>query len=351
MKKTFVLCITICCLFFILSSFSCDSAYTTIPPQFFRQSESGLTIISWNLQEFFDAVDTGTEYEDYSGSKSCWSEEKYLQRLKRLCSLMESTDADIWCFMEVENEAVLHDISNMLHMQHSLSVPYPYAAFSRGNKGCIGCGILSRYPLEKMTVHSAQFTGTLPAVQFKGYETGIAISPPVMRPMLEITLAPFEEGKNPLKIFINHWKSKSSGGRESDVWRNTQENVLAYRIQKALEEGFACIAVGDFNRNLNEFTWTHRTPEQVQLRSLFSKTTVDSPWFGSKDPGSYYYDGSWNTLDHVFLCGPIRVVSFETLTRGNLATDSGYPNGYNVWKGEGFSDHFPLKVKIQYTNH
>lgn len=358
MKTTITRCCMILSFLTVLSSFSCDT--TLSGDRLLTGSSAGgpeLTLISWNLQEFFDAVDTGTEYEDYTGIKSAWSEDKYQARLDRLCSVIESTDADVYCFMEMENQSIIHDIANRLHLRSSRTVPFPYAAFCKGNTGSIGCAVLSRVPIENLTAHGASFKATLPVDLYTGYEPGAPMSPPVMRPLMEVTLAPFEEGRPPVKLLVNHWKSKSSGGRESELWRSTQECVLSQHMTSALEQGYPCIAVGDFNRDLNEFYWTGYVPgaqsgnqRQVVLRSLFDRQAVDSPWFTSTQKGSYYYDDDWSRIDHVFTAGSLRITSFEVLNREPFVSDSGTPDDYNVWTGKGYSDHFPLKVKIAYTN-
>lgn len=354
MKNVLAHCGLSIILFTMLSSFSCDMSFRDESGFAVSGPEGpGITVISWNVQEFFDAVDTGNEYEDFTGIKSAWTEAKYTARLDRLCSFIESTNADVYCFMEIENQSVIHDIANRLHLRHSRTAAYPYAAFCRGNTGSIGCAVLSRIPLENMTAHNATFKGTLPVPLYNGYEAGIPLEPPVMRPLLEVTLAPFEEGKPPVKLFVNHWKSKSSGGRESELWRTTQECVLSMHMSGALNRGYPCIAVGDYNRDLNEFYWdteTSRQHKRVLLRNLFGSLAVESPWFTSNQAGSYYYDEDWSRIDHIFTAGGLRCASFDVLNRGELVNGSGTPNSYSVWTGEGNSDHFPLKVKIQYTN-
>ncbi len=358
MKKILTICFTVFCLATILSSFSCDSAVAA--PTGFLAGKYGndpyITIVSWNLQTFFDAVDSGTEYEDFTGVKSSWNETKYKARLSRLCNFMESTNADVYCFMEVENDSVVHDISNTLHLQNSRCAPYPYTAFNRGNEGSIGCAVFSRIPIENITLHSTQFKATVPSTLFETWQSGITLAPPILRPLMEVTLLPFNEGSKPLKLFVNHWKSKSSGGRESELWRNTQEALLSFRMTESVQNGYDCIAVGDFNRDLHEFYWSgpkrQGGPEPaVRLRSLFNSIDVISPWMSGSFSGSYYYDGNWTTLDHVFVTGDIKITDFSVLDRGELSTASGIPNSYSIWTGEGYSDHFPLKVKLSYTNH
>ena len=45
-------------------------------------NNSNISIISWNLQTFFDSVTEGTEYSEFKGSSSKWTKEKYEERAK-----------------------------------------------------------------------------------------------------------------------------------------------------------------------------------------------------------------------------------------------------------------------------
>ena len=40
-------------------------------------NNSNISIISWNLQTFFDSVTQGSEYDEFKGEKSTWTKEKY----------------------------------------------------------------------------------------------------------------------------------------------------------------------------------------------------------------------------------------------------------------------------------
>ena len=115
--------------------------------------ESDCTIISWNLQTFFDSVTDGTEYDEFKGSKSKWTKEKYQDRIDRLCDFMEEQDADIYVFVEVENIDILQDISNNLSTRSVRGGKYRYACFGKNEGGVFGCGVISKYPLENVKLH------------------------------------------------------------------------------------------------------------------------------------------------------------------------------------------------------
>ena len=76
--------------------------------------ENQLYVVSWNVQTFFDAQTSGLEYAEFRGSKSIWSQQLYEHRLERLLDAIQQIDADILVLQEIENMAVMYDISNGL---------------------------------------------------------------------------------------------------------------------------------------------------------------------------------------------------------------------------------------------
>ena len=101
------------------------------------------------------------------------SKEKYEERITRLCDFIESQDADIYAFSELENANILQDISNNLNSKSIKGGKYKYACFGKNQGGVFGCGIISKYPLENLKLHN---------IDFRNYE-----NQPELRPILEVT--------------------------------------------------------------------------------------------------------------------------------------------------------------------
>ncbi len=336
----------LCILFF---GCGCSNLFDTSSGAFsFRKAEKNdLTIVSWNLQTFFDASTSGNEYEDFIGKKSKWTEEKYKERLEKLCSYMKSMNADIFCFMEVENMAVIQDIANTLQTGVS-RMSWPYALFAKEDDASLGCAVFSRYEPESLHTHGIDYKAAIQTEAFSGFSAGEPLTQPSMRPLMEIrfSLAPsLSDAGRKLALFVAHWKSKSGGAKESEVWRNCQEAVLAERIEKALSEGYSVTACGDFNRELSEFQYS-RSDGCIDLRGAFSTVTVSSPWFSASDSGSYFYQNEWSRIDHFFFAGNVSCTSFKAFDEGEHVTSGGIPYSYDVWTGKGYSDHLPLTCQI-----
>ena len=313
---------------------------------FRKTDENELSIVSWNLQTFFDAADSGNEYEEFTGKKSKWTEEKYKARLEKLCTFMKTVNADIFCFMEVENAAVVQDIANTLQVGVS-GMSWRYTCFARESGSCLGCAVFSRYEPESLTVHSVDCRAAVQTEAFSGFCAGDPLARPAMRPLMEIrfSLGGIGAGRR-LALFVAHWKSKSGGAKESEVWRNCQEAVLSGRIQDALADGYSVVACGDFNRELSEFRYS-KTAGYVDLRGSFSTVSVKSPWFSAQEEGSYFFNEAWSRIDHFFFAGNAECTSFSVMCEGEHVTTGGLPYEYDVWTGHGFSDHLPISCRLR----
>ena len=293
--------------------------------------ESDCTIISWNLQTFFDSVTDGTEYDEFKGSKSKWTKEKYQDRIDRLCDFMEEQDADIYVFVEVENIDILQDISNNLSTRSVRGGKYRYACFGKNEGGVFGCGVISKYPLENVKLHN---------IDFRNYE-----NQPELRPILEVSA--YTKNQSVFSLFVCHWKSKSGGEAESEIWRDLQESLLTSCILNA--DNKQVVACGDFNRELSEFK-INEISNKVVLRSFNSSETnfleLTNPWLLSNEKGSYVYNEEWNKIDHFFLSENVSFMSFSTIS--DYTDEKGYPIKYSVRTGKGYSDHLPIMCQLSF---
>ncbi len=285
-------------------------------------------LLSWNLQAFFDGVTDGNEYELYKGSKSKWNEDCYKQRLKKLCDAIKTIEADVIVLLELENAGQLYDITNILNTGFNVKKYYKYGAFSKG-KGCIGCGILSRYELSDFSLVSMDI--------FKES----FINPPV-RPLLQCDV---KTPEGSFTLIANHWKS--SGEENSLFTRCYQEKLLSDLIASLLKSGKGVAACGDFNRDIFDFDFSD--DGQVFL-SGGGKVKVKSVLINDGKlikNGSYVYKNRWNCIDNIFIAGSIEATGSNIEDCGPWADDKGQPLAYKVWENYGWSDHLPVSVYLQ----
>jgi endonuclease/exonuclease/phosphatase family metal-dependent hydrolase len=304
------------------------------------RGDSTFSLTCWNVQTFFDGETSGAEYAEYRGAKSFWSREKYRARLKRLCESVAAFDSDVLAFEEIENEETVADIANELYGHLARNKLYPYACFARGDGGSIGCAVLSRFPLQSCTVHQCDFRASVK-------DAGA----PRMRPLMEVTLA-VSDSAPPVRLLVNHWKSKSGGEDNAAFWQKQQEAVLSRRIGRVSSES-AVVVCGDFNRDLSEFA---QESAEVLLRADIGggeNVPVVSGWLlfpeSATGAGSYYYRGAWERIDHIFTAGRCTMRSFRARADGPWAREQGgerLPYRYQISSGAGYSDHLPIQCVV-----
>ena len=298
-----------------------------------ENSSSVVKVVNWNVQTFFDANTEGTEYSDFISQKY-WGVRSYETRLDRLCEVVKALNADIFVFEEIENQDVVYDISNTLaNYSWAQRKNWKYAAFSKNTGDSIGCAVFSRYEISDVTVHSLDIRT----------ETDLQ---PKMRPIMKMKI--HIDGKT-LTVFVNHWKSKSGGAEKSEAWRDWQERLLARLMKKSVENGEYVLASGDFNRDISEFTIDN--PACYENVLLDDMLAVHSPWiYATGDfsfPGSYYYQGEWNRIDHFLASSNVLLLDFQAEC-GFWSNSDGTPHRYAVYNGTGYSDHLPISAILQF---
>ncbi len=321
MKKLFLLLISV-----LLMSCKCPvNSYETNRTLF-------VNVISWNLQTFFDANKDGCEYYDFQNAS--WTEEKYKNRLKTLCEFIRETQADVYLFEEVENSAILQDISNELVALRSIKKGYNYSCFSKETGDAIGMAILSRYPLKDINVHQLDYQD---------------LDQPRLRAILHAKVCINDEQS--FSLYGCHWKSKYGGAEKSEVWRDAQEALLTNLL---IENGNKFLVAGDFNRTLEEFLLDNEACDDglLILKGSQSDIEVYSPWLVYErvlnTEGSYYYEENWEKIDHFFYSKNLEVVDFKTITNEITTNSEGIPYRYSSYNGTGSSDHLPLQCVLEF---
>ena len=314
------------------------------------QFKEPITLVTYNTQTFFDAVEDGTEFKEYKGSKSRWTDQKYRARLERLKGTMFAAGEkltgkkdrlpDIAVLQEVENDRVIEDFCKQLPSGEN----YPYAVCPpRSEKGAFTTVILSKYPVERYFVHRLY-------TEQKGS----------LRPLTEAVLNTGSKDKPQLlTVFAAHWKSKT-GSSDSAAIRAQQEAQLIKKIQEHREKNphIPFIVCGDFNQTLEEFNQLNDFPVCWDIEGYRAECEE-----GTQPDGSYYFKNSWEKIDHIFYESGtsdyevsenasdtrqayIEPLLFFVLYEPPLIED-GKPVRYNVLTGEGYSDHLPLGFRFE----
>ncbi|MGD9969256.1 MAG: endonuclease/exonuclease/phosphatase family protein [Sulfuricurvum sp.] len=184
----------------------------------------GVKIAAYNVENLFDLNDDGDEYEEYIPNTSWgWDENAYRAKLGNISRVIADIKADVIGLEEVESETALKDLKAQINRE---GFYYPYYAFSRSKNTVVSVALLSRYPIKSVLNHPVS-------------------SSREFRDIMEVNL---DIGGKTLRVFVNHWKSKS--GPES--MRVQSAKVLANRL-KELKPDEPYVLIGDFNSDVEEY--------------------------------------------------------------------------------------------------
>jgi exonuclease III len=277
-----------------------------------QKNVNSFLVVSYNVENLFDTINSPDFDDDEftpSGSKK-WTYERYEEKLKNLAEVIKSmpgkTPPAVIGLAEVENKGVLEDLIRIRGLRReNYEIVHEDGMDPRG----IDCALL--YHPELFTYLSHEYI-EVEDLADPGY---------LHRRILHV------KGKSPdgsdLHIFMNHWKSRSGGEKETESKRMYSAITLRKQLDLLLarESGFKAIIMGDFNDEPTNNSITkglsainkRKNIEMGENYNLF----YDLHNAGNK--GTYNYQGTWNMLDQV-------IVSYSLLNQKNGLT-TGYESG------------------------
>jgi endonuclease/exonuclease/phosphatase family metal-dependent hydrolase len=171
-----------------------------------------------------------------------------------------------------------------------------------------------------------------------------------------------------LVVVGNHWPSRSGGQLESEPYRMSAGETLAYYHKRILEEhgdNPAIVTMGDFNdepfnRSITDYALSENNPAKV----LNAKNPVffNLMWdYLAKGEGTFFFDRP-NVLDQFLISKGIlnkksgfkykenstRIEIFPGMsTTGDYKKPVKFGRPGNGLNEKGFSDHFPISMVIE----
>ena len=302
-----------------------------------------LAIASWNVENLFDMHYDGLEYAEYVPGRHGWSEPMLRSKLRNISEVICDLDADVIGLQEVENDRILSRLQKRLKRA---GCAYPYRAITGDNRTPIHNALLSRIPIKR----AKDLRITRYGRQRSALEAVLGTDPP-------------------LRLFVNHWRSKR--GPESD--RVVYAKALKKRLDR-LPKGAEYFLLGDFNSHYNESITidkkhndTHNVTgintilktmvgtrmvrlddlKKGQLASLWMELPSSERWshnfFGDKQaidamliPSSLHDGRGWE-----YRSGSFRVYRPKYLFgRHGAVKRWSYKHGKHL--GKGYSDHLPI---------
>lgn len=298
-----------------------------------RSSGSGaLCVATWNVQNIFDAVDDGTEYEEYTKA-SGWNEKAYARRLvgaANVLSCIPSCGDYVVVLNEVENAGVVGDVfSQRVLAGREIS----QFAFAKAPGGAMGLAVASSLPIVHAKVHAVG----------EG-----------LRSVLEVAL---KTDSGVLFVLAVHFKSNVGGVEATSPSRALAGEVVAQVAASVLDEnpGSLVVVCGDFNEECWDGNSMGRGLESgapLAVSGAFGRGVWYCPWLDSRNEvwpgGSYCYNGVWKCYDNILVSSAGRDGFGYELDRCGIVFSGairGADDKPNAWRRDllnGVSDHLPV---------
>jgi endonuclease/exonuclease/phosphatase family metal-dependent hydrolase len=335
-----------------------------------------ITIVSYNVQNLFDAVEDGHEFAEFRASAG-WNDAATERKLAAIADAVLSADPDgpeLLALQEVENEAVVAALSSRyldgLGYRHAVVAPDPSLAVALSNTRV---AVLSKLPVRRVGLLQVvpEFDPFRPE---RERERG---THPPLRAILEVEIA-LDAGRS-LYLFNNHWKSKRGGARETETYRRAAAEVLRRRVATlmAADAAVDVVIAGDLNHDVPDRMQrvvypTALRPSADGERLLLERRRRASGKAGAirrRRPQSWSRAGSGQRLvgrrDHppreLFLPGALDHLlftpgladrrgvwyagEFDVVSAGLLSA-AGAPRPFRIDRLTGASDHLPIRATL-----
>lgn len=315
----------------------------------------------WNCENMFDA-DTAPRTPELLRNLGPelvgWTAEMRDRKIRNLAQVIsamnEGRGPDILGVCEVENKHVLELLVAVLG---ETGARRHYAIAHADSQDKRGIDVAFLYDGSKFT---AELQFSLQLVKRSS-----------TRDLFQVNFRSNVSGR-PFILIGNHWPSRREGQLESEPYRCMAGETLSYwisRIREIVGVDAAVMCVGDFNdepfnRSLVDFALSCRLADRV-IRSRDSPLLYNLMWpLLGRRLGSYYHDEP-NMLDQILVTrgflvptspwsvleDTVRLESEHMMDRRSpIARPSrmGRPSKHGFY-ASGFSDHFPVSVRIAET--
>ncbi len=306
--------------------------YLSSVPGLAQKDMNTFLVVSYNVENLFDTVNNPSfaDEEFTPGGTKNWTYERYDKKLddisRVILSIPEKEMPAIIGLAEVENRSVLEALADNRGIRKSkYGIIHEEGSDPRG----IECAMLYRPDLFK----------------YKSHEY-IPVEDPVdpETPYREILHV---KGNGPdgtsLHVFMNHWKSRSGGTRETEKQRMFAAITLRKQLDLLLskESDFKVIIMGDFNDEPTNRSITNGLSASGKRKNIHlgDHYNLFYDLHNLHGKGTYSFKGQWNMLDQI-------IVSYNLLNQKKGLTTT-YQGGFilkeewMLYESEKYGDKFP----------
>ena len=325
-KTSIILCSSLLLLVTVLGMPSCNAQASV-------EKDSSICVASWNVQNLFNAVYDGNEYDEYK-PESGWNEEAYRRRISNAATVIGYLPVSgelIVVLNEVEGPDVIEDLIKSNDLVHS---GLRWYACTGSEDSAVQTAVVSSIPISYANVH----------------DVGDGL-----RPVLEVC---FETDRGRLFVIAVHFKSNIGGTDETAALREAGARVVAEVAAVIEQENPGCLVMvcGD----MNEECWDERLMGKsgpLPASDTFGRRSWYCFW---KDAGSmlwpngsYWYGGSWKCYDNILVSASgkdgtgLEMTGCGVVFKGILSSAGKKPAAWDRRLLTGVSDHLPVWVTVQ----
>ena len=339
-KKTITLILLLTALPLLLS-FSCqlnpsDSEGSSSSSGTNSSASGAYCVATWNVQNLFDNVDDGTEYDEYKTS-SGWSKDAYNSRLStvaQILSYLPKSDEYFIVLNEIENSNVVEGLLSQKKMKAKGLAWYAFATYENAS---IGTAVISSLPIASAKVHNV--------------DDGL-------RPVLEVE---FDTKSGKLYLLSVHLKSNVGGVTETAPMRLKGAKTVAQVASELKKNNPGCLILvcGDFNEECwddNAMTRFSTIDAPLKVSGTFANGFWYCPWLDTTQNlwpnGSYLYNDAWECYDNILVSQEgndgtgLKYSSSGVIFKGEIRTSDDKPNAWQRQLLKGVSDHLPVWVLL-----
>lgn len=304
----------------------------------------------YNQENLFDTIDDPrkNDNEFLPTAKKEWNTEKYRNKLNNMARVIASLNngkgPDVLGMCEVENEAVLQDLTQTEALK---AMNYGIVHFESPDERSIDNAVLYRKDIFTLTA-SAPYRITF--TDFPNSKTRDIV-------MAKLT----DNKKQSLIVLVNHFPSRLGGQQESEPKRITAALLLKHIIDSVAKADpkTPVFAIGDFNDEP-----TDRSLDSVLQAKDNTKSGLYNAMYSLKlkGEGTHMYQKHWTMLDQIIMTNnavsctsPFCYVSNSaTIYKQDwmLETDEKYKGApLRTFAGNkylnGYSDHLPVYIILK----
>lgn len=288
-------------------------------------------VATYNVENLFDLIHNGHEYEEYvPHNKHQWNEQNFQKKIDNIAKVIKDLDADILALEEIENEHVLKKLNLSLGDK-----AYPYLFFpSKKERSSIESALLSRFPITSKE-----------SLMIKDQTRGIH------RVSVKVE-------QKTLVLYLNHWPA----GKEKVEERIEYAIALNGVIKK--HSGDEYIILGDLNApyKIEKDDWGIALVNV--LKAGDKGASHYNLWYelAETERYSHVFGKKKGTLDHILIPKALtdlkgidyKPSSFNVFQKLYMLDEKGAPKRWQITdkgRGEhlgiGYSDHLPISAIFQ----